>query len=128
MGIGDYADREFSAVDPKYYRNHKSGIECIDIIRYMPFPQGNAIKYLWRAGDKDDRTQDLNKALWYAKDALNNAAYVNVWHQEWSIGPYKEAYDRWDAAEKPGHRKESIKELINGNIPIAIEHILKMSQ
>ena len=26
---------------------------------------GNAIKYILRAGKKDDKTQDLKKAIWY---------------------------------------------------------------
>lgn len=26
-------------------------LECIDITRWLPFPLGNAIKYIWRAGD-----------------------------------------------------------------------------
>lgn len=129
MGIGEYANREFSAVDPKYYRNHKSKVECIDIIRYLPFPQGNAIKYLWRAGNKggpEKLKEDLSKTLWYVLDAMNNGAYINVWKEEWSVGLYKEAFDRWDRAEKPGNRKEAIKELLAGNVLTAMIHIENM--
>jgi hypothetical protein len=31
----------------------------------MNFCCGNAIKYLWRAGEKGDAIEDLRKALWY---------------------------------------------------------------
>jgi hypothetical protein len=44
-------------------------IECIDITEHMNFCLGNAVKYIWRAGLKnEDRTiQDLEKAIWYIK-------------------------------------------------------------
>ena len=46
-------------------------MECIDFIeandQYSDFLLGNAIKYLWRSGSKDDASTDLLKALWYLK-------------------------------------------------------------
>ena len=56
---------------PKHYTSHPSGIECIQITRHMTFNIGNAIKYLWRCGDKDNQIQDLEKAVWYIKDEIN---------------------------------------------------------
>ena len=56
---------------PKHYTSHPSGVECITITRHMPFNIGNAIKYLWRAGQKDSEIQDLEKAVWYIKDEIN---------------------------------------------------------
>ena len=50
---------------PKHYTSHPSGIECIQVTEYMTFNRGNAIKYIWRAGDKGDEVQDLKKARWY---------------------------------------------------------------
>lgn len=50
---------------PQHYTDHPSGIECIQITEHMDFCIGNAIKYLWRAGKKDDSKQDLQKAVWY---------------------------------------------------------------
>lgn len=49
---------------PKHYK-HPSGAECIDIAEWFPFNLGNAIKYIWRAGIKSDRLEDLRKARWY---------------------------------------------------------------
>lgn len=50
---------------PKHYTQHPSGVECIDITEHFNFNLGNAIKYIWRAGDKGDLIQDLEKARWY---------------------------------------------------------------
>lgn len=58
---------------PKHYTGHPSGIECIEITRHHDFAVGNAIKYLWRAGlkDSDNEIQDLQKAVWYIQDKIN---------------------------------------------------------
>lgn len=45
-------------------------IECIDVVRHCDFDIGNAIKYLWRAGQKGDAVEDLRKAAWYINDAI----------------------------------------------------------
>lgn len=52
---------------PAHYNSHPSGVECIDIIKHMPFSAGSVIKYLWRAGLKDSEPtlRDLKKARWY---------------------------------------------------------------
>ena len=50
---------------PHHYTGHPSGIECIQVTEYMNFCLGNAIKYIWRAELKDNKTEDLNKAKWY---------------------------------------------------------------
>ena len=49
---------------PPHYRS-PSGIECIDVVEVLSFNVGNAIKYLWRHGDKGSPIQDLEKARWY---------------------------------------------------------------
>lgn len=64
---------------PKHYTSDPSGIECIDITRHRNFNVGNAIKYLWRAGLKEDKdrklidkqVEDLNKAVWYLVDDIH---------------------------------------------------------
>lgn len=50
---------------PPHYTGHPSGVECITITEHMNFCRGNAIKYLWRAGEKGDEVEDLKKARWY---------------------------------------------------------------
>lgn len=50
---------------PKHYTSHPSGIECIQVTEHMDFLTGNIIKYVWRAGLKKDKLEDLKKARWY---------------------------------------------------------------
>jgi hypothetical protein len=46
-------------------------IECIDVVRHMGFDEGNAVKYVWRAGKKNDEIEDLEKAIWYLNDRIS---------------------------------------------------------
>lgn len=52
---------------PPHYKGHPSGVECIQITEHMNFCRGNAVKYIWRAGEKDPskELEDLKKARWY---------------------------------------------------------------
>ena len=60
---------------PKYYQG-KNGIETIEIIRHYTCDIANALKYLMRAGKKQEmgmedaekEIEDLKKALWYIED------------------------------------------------------------
>jgi hypothetical protein len=64
---------DFDAVQyPKHYVSDPSGIESIQITRHRNFNIGNAMKYLWRNGLKDEsaQIQDLEKAIWYIKDEI----------------------------------------------------------
>ena len=58
--------------NPTHYTSDPSGIECIQITRHRNFNIGNAFKYLWRAGLKDNGTeiQDLQKAIFYIQDEI----------------------------------------------------------
>jgi len=60
---------------PPHYQTD-NGIECIDAIRaalgldgFIAYCRGNAIKYGWRAGKKDETAQDFRKAAWYLERA-----------------------------------------------------------
>lgn len=69
MAVGANSS-EISASDdpvnhPKHYTSDPSGVECIDVIEHRTLNIGNAIKYLWRAGLKNDLIEDLSKARWY---------------------------------------------------------------
>jgi hypothetical protein len=63
---------------PKHYTSDPSGVECITVTRHRNFNIGNAIKYLWRAGLKNDAEQstaekeieDLRKAVFYIEDEI----------------------------------------------------------
>ncbi len=66
---------EKEAVDhPKHYNASPAcckkcgeNVECIDVIEHMSLSCGNAVKYIWRAGEKDPakEIEDLRKARWY---------------------------------------------------------------
>ena len=55
---------------PSHYTSHPSGVECITVTEHMNFNLGNAIKYIWRAGEKGNLRQDLEKAAWYLNREL----------------------------------------------------------
>jgi hypothetical protein len=55
---------------PSHYTSHPSGIECIEITQYMNFCLGNAMKYLWRSGLKNDAIEDLKKAKFYIEKEI----------------------------------------------------------
>lgn len=63
---------------PTHYASDPSGIECITITRHRNFLIGSAMKYLWRAGLKQDadkssrekEVEDLRKAVWYINERI----------------------------------------------------------
>ena len=64
---------------PSHYCSDPSGIECIQITRWRNFNIGNAIKYLWRNGLKENNSniQDLKKAVWYINDEIKRLEELN---------------------------------------------------
>lgn len=57
---------------PAHYNS--GSVECIDAIEasmtveeFVGYLRGQMIKYVWRAGKKDDARQDIEKALWYGR-------------------------------------------------------------
>jgi len=58
--------------DPPHYKD--GGIEKIDFIeaKQLGFNLGNAVKYISRAGKKNDALEDLKKARWYLNREINN--------------------------------------------------------
>lgn len=71
--VGDEGRVGMSNVNhPEHYNRHPTGIECIVIIEHFTFNIGNAMKYLWRAGDKSsDPIEDLEKAVWYTQREID---------------------------------------------------------
>ena len=70
MSNDDRNDRHDPVNHPKHYRSHPTGIECIEIIEHFPHLEATAMKYIWRAGLKNDKIEDLNKARWYIERAI----------------------------------------------------------
>ena len=65
---------------PPHYANIPDGLEaeCIEYARHMPYAQGAAFKYIYRAGSKGDPAQDLAKAAWYVQEARDHGNFTNV--------------------------------------------------
>ena len=59
---------------PTHYQGNR--FEVIDIIEDfdLNFCLGNAIKYILRAGKKDDFNADLRKAMWYIEREIRNSS------------------------------------------------------
>lgn len=61
--------------NPKSYYHARSGHEAKDVIRAwgLNFALGNAVKYIARAGLKNEETaaRDIQKAIDYLQDELN---------------------------------------------------------
>ena len=55
--------------------HYNKGIETIDYIESwnMDFNIGNVIKYVTRAGYKDNKLEDLEKAKWYLEREISKA-------------------------------------------------------
>ena len=69
---------------PEHYTSDPSGVECLEITRHRNFNIGNAIKYLWRAGLKNEEkhVEDLKKAIFYIQDEIYRIEGIN--HVNWS--------------------------------------------
>lgn len=65
-------------IEGQDYYSLPNGITCIQVIRYFPNNIGNAIKYLWRHGRKQEQgisnnekaIEDLKKCMVYIKDQI----------------------------------------------------------
>lgn len=60
-------------INPDHYKSNQ--FEVIEIIEAfnINYRLGNVIKYILRAGKKDDRIQDLKKALWYLQREIDKS-------------------------------------------------------
>ena len=63
-------------VNPDHYK--VGGIEAIDYLQaklseeeFAGYCRGNALKYLSRAGHKDDAAQEYRKAIWYIERLIS---------------------------------------------------------
>lgn len=60
-------------INPDHYKG-KNGLESIQVIEAfgLNFALGNATKYILRAGKKENKLQDLKKAMWYIEREIMN--------------------------------------------------------
>jgi len=86
---------------PKYYK--RGSIDVWDFIRQqdLGFHLGNAVKYISRAGYKDDDIADLNKAIHYLQNEVEHRTSQRVSESiqcskltDIEITEYAETFDR----------------------------------
>lgn len=100
---------------PSHYTNYPDGLnaECIEYVRHMPFSQGAAFKYLFRLGAKDDSVQELGKASWFLRDAIEHGNYVNA-----TLTP---EFPRIDP--NTTHRAKALHYIARGQLDVALRAI-----
>lgn len=101
---------------PPHYTTHPSGVECIQITRYMTFDIGNAFKYVFRSSRKNGR-QDIEKARWYLRDALRHAVFP------FTLGGFSTAKKALDAvveAEPDHNRVRFYRHIADGDLLSAL--------
>ena len=66
------------AKGPDYYQ--RGSVDVWDFIRQqeLNFHLGNAIKYICRAGYKDSKIQDLEKAIHYLENELTHEENISI--------------------------------------------------
>lgn len=71
----DMAAEQKDAINPDHYK--VGGIETIDYLEAKMTPEqfegfcvGNALKYISRAGHKNDVDEDYRKAIWYLQRVI----------------------------------------------------------
>lgn len=73
---------------PSHYTSGMPAIEpeCFDFAKTMGFCQGNAFKYVWRAGMKKDAIEDLQKAIWYLRrqyfEDIHDSEYWHFYYEK----------------------------------------------
>lgn len=65
---------------PAHYGGAENAYEAIKVIEAwsLGFCLGNAVKYICRAGRKDDALEDLRKAAWYLQREINQREAVHA--------------------------------------------------
>lgn len=112
-------------INPNHYKTNS--IECIEIAELFPYTVGNAIKYAWRAGLKDDLIQDLNKCLWYLNRAIDNG---DDFVDEKSYGLAKRKFNQVDLKEfkRYRHHYNILFCLVRTDVEQAKEYLIQAIQ
>jgi len=96
---------------PKHYRTHESGIEAIEITRYLIGDLSNAWKYGMRYEDKNTPKKDIKKLCWYLNDFHKNFIDENN--------------DCTANIEVPGHVKDLMLKVIEAEPVEQVKNVFK---
>ena len=103
-------------INPKHYKSHPSGVECIEITEHLMCNRANAIKYAWRANDKGCTREDFKKCEWYIIreiKRLNRVNDVSSYASELDV-VYTRLYDYYKDHEFDKRLFDFISNLIHG--------------
>ena len=84
---------------PSYYK--RGSMDVWDFIRDqdLNFHLGNAIKYICRAGYKDSKIQDLEKAIHYLRNELDNEKDIYFRASQGIPYPLRDSERSWEAKQ-----------------------------
>lgn len=85
---------------PPHYTAHPSGVETIDLTRYLDFCRGNAVKYICRYEHKGTPGQDIQKALFYINTAMDSFYDRDLENLGLFTGDFRESLAMWYNEEK----------------------------
>lgn len=95
-------EKQFNEITrAQHYNSHASGVECYDVIKHFNWALSSAIKYVWRAGMKDDSTKDLKKAVECLKREVKDCTELGKTIPEDVIEDLGKVYE----SEEHYHRK-----------------------
>ncbi len=100
------------AINPRHYSVHPSGVQCIEISRWLSADLAQAFQYVWRCGQKDDPVQDLKKAIWFIEDemSINNddkhtINYLKIGQNITNVLSYES-----------GHKRDALAHIVRANV------------
>lgn len=118
---------------PPHYKGG-NGMQAIDVIEAfdLNFHRGNSVKYILRAGRKDDELQELRKSDWYLRREIARieaARGKTMDLKQFSLCYLATPYTKWDdldaaAAEAARINASLFEQGVNVFSPIALGHQL----
>lgn len=114
---------ERDAINPNYYKVGK--YQVIDLIEKfnLNFHLGNAVKYIIRAGQKDDAAQDLKKAHWYLHRHV--VGQFDKWTGHWDSSFYQNFFSTTEMHKFNSALKDIVLEILRENTESALELLEK---
>lgn len=109
-------------INPNHYKT-QSGVSCIDIAELFPYALGNAIKYAWRAGKKDNLKQDLEKCEWYLNRARANGEDSLFMSYHSSVLRARRLFTKLNKVDLPELNYELVSRILDGQLEYALTHI-----
>lgn len=109
-------------ITPNHYKT-ASGVQVIDIAELFPYSLGNAIKYAWRAGKKDNLKQDLEKCEWYLNRAMANGEDSLFMSYHSSVLRARRLFTKLNKTDLPELNYELDSRILDGRLEYALTHI-----